>query len=375
MSLKTRIAKRLILNYITPDFMRGRKKNKGGNALLWAAAGTGAFFVGREIIRQLTAYDLRGKTVLITGGSRGLGLVMAREFLREGARVAICARDEDELLVAQRDLSQYGQEVFAVPCDLTQPAQVSELINAVRNHFGKIDVLVNNAGIISVGPQEEMTLADYEEAMQSNYWSAVHTTFAVLPEMQVRKDGRIVNISSIGGKIAVPHLLPYSASKFALVGFSEGLRAEVKKDGVVVTTIVPGLMRTGSPRNANFKGRHREEYAWFTISDASLLTSISAESAARQIVRACKRGDGEVVLSLQAKLAVAFHSLFPEVTTDMMSFVNRLLPTPGGIGVQTAKGYESESSLTRSWLTTLDEEAAKENNQIKGDDGKPVTIM
>lgn len=375
MSLKTRIAKRLILNYITPDWMQHRKKNKGSNALMWAAAGAGAFFAAREISRRLTEYDLRGRSVLITGGSRGLGLVMAREFLREGARVAICARDEDELQVARNDLQQYGENVFAMPCDLTDPAQVSELVEAVRYRFGKIDVLVNNAGIITVAPVEDMTLADYEEAMLSNYWSAVHTTLALLPEMQVRKDGRIVNISSIGGKIAVPHLLPYSASKFALVGFSEGLRAEVKKDGVVVTTVVPGLMRTGSPRNANFKGRHRKEYAWFTISDASLLTSISAESAARQIINACKRGDGEVVLSIQAKLAVAFHSLFPEVTTDLMSFVNRLLPKPGGIGVQTAKGYESESSLTRSWLTSLDEEAARENNQMKKEDGKPETIM
>ena len=375
MSWKTRIAKRLILNYITPDWVQHRKKNKGSNALMWAAAGAGAFFVAREISRRLTEYDLRGKSVLITGGSRGLGLVMAREFLREGARVAICARDEDELQVARQDLLQYGENVFAMPCDLTDPVQVSELVDAVRYRFGKIDVLVNNAGIITVAPVEDMTLADYEEAMQSNYWSAVHTTLAVLPEMQVRKDGRIVNISSIGGKIAVPHLLPYSASKFALVGFSEGLRAEVKKDGVVVTTVVPGLMRTGSPRNANFKGRHHKEYAWFTISDASLLTSISAESAARQIVSACKRGEGEVVLSVQAKLAVAFHSLFPEVTTDLMSFVNRLLPEPGGIGVQTAKGYESESSLTRSWLTSLDEEAARENNQMKKEDGKPETIM
>ncbi len=252
-----------------------------------------------------------------------------------------------------------------MPCDVTEQGQVTEFIEAVRHRFGNIDVLVNNAGIISVGPQEEMTLADYEAAMKTNYWAAVYTTLAVLPQMQSRKAGRIVNISSIGGKIAVPHMLPYSASKFALVGFSQGLRAEVKKDGVVVTTVVPGLMRTGSPRNADFKGRHREEHAWFTISDSSLLTSISAESAARQIVNACKRGDGEVVLSVQAKLAVAFHALFPEVTTDLMSLVNRLLPEPGGIGKQSAKGYESESSLAPSWLTALDEEAARENNQMK----------
>src|SRR5262249_61025010 len=130
---------------IPPDWLAHRQKNKGGNVLLWAAAGAGAFFAAREISRRLTAYDLRGRSVLITGGSRGLGLVMAREFLRQGARVAVCARDEAELQVALRDLQQYGHNVFAMPCDLADPVQVGELVDAVRYRFGKIDVLVNNA--------------------------------------------------------------------------------------------------------------------------------------------------------------------------------------------------------------------------------------
>src|SRR6185503_4123757 len=121
---------------------------------------------------------------------------------------------------------------------------------------------------------------------------------AVLPEMRARREGRIVNITSIGGKISVPHLLPYSASKFALVGLSEGLRAELAKDGIVVTTICPGLMRTGSPRNATFKGQHRAEYAWFSIGDSLPVTAMSADRAARQILTACKRGEAEVVLSV-----------------------------------------------------------------------------
>jgi short-subunit dehydrogenase len=225
-------------------------------------------------------------------------------------------------------------------------------------------VLVNNAGIIQVGPLEVMTFDDFDQAMKSHFWGPLQTILAALPGMRDRGEGRIVNISSIGGKIAVPHLVPYSASKFALVGLSEGLRAELKKDGIVVTTVCPGLMRTGSPRNAEFKGRHREEYAWFSISDALPLTSISAERAARQIVEACRHGDAELVISVQAKLAVLFHGVFPGLTADILGVVNQLLPEPGGIGALKAKGKDSMSSWSPSWLTLLNERAAVVNNEI-----------
>jgi short-subunit dehydrogenase len=316
------------------------------------------------VIRRQRSYDLMGQTVLITGGSRGLGLVMAREFVRQGARVAICARDLDELQRASEDLILRGGEVFPVSCDLTDQMEVEQCVRTVREEFGEIDVLVNNAGVISVGPLEEMRLNDFEEAMRTNYWAAVYTILAVLPGMRMRGKGRIVNITSIGGKISVPHLLPYSASKFALVGLSTGLRAEVAKDGIVVTTVCPGLMRTGSPRNAVFKGNHRAEYTWFSISDSLPLVSMGAERAARQIITACKRGDAEVVLSLPAKLAVRFHALFPELTADLLEVVNQLLPPPGGIGTDRAQGSESESSLSPSFLTSLGDKAARENNQL-----------
>src|SRR5205085_5737710 len=139
-----------------------------------------------------------------------------------------------------------------------------------------------NAGIIGVGPIQTMTLADFEEAMKINFWSAVYTIEAVLRDMIRRGSGRIVNITSIGGKISVPHLLPYCASKFALVGLSEGLHAELTQQGIVVTTVCPGMMRTGSPRNAEFKGRHRAEYAWFSIGGSLPLISIDSHVAAKR---------------------------------------------------------------------------------------------
>jgi NAD(P)-dependent dehydrogenase (short-subunit alcohol dehydrogenase family) len=334
------------------------------DALMWAAAGAGALFAMRAAFRKLTEFDVRGKSVLITGGSRGLGLVMAREFLREGARVSICARDVEELNRARAELSQNGAQVLAVPCDVTDRAQVKELVDVVGERFGGIDVLVNNAGVIQVGPIEVMTIEDYEEAMQTHFWGPLYTTLAVLPEMRARREGRIVNISSIGGKISVPHLVPYSASKFALVGLSEGLRAELKKDGVIVTTVCPGLMRTGSPRNAIFKGQHRAEYAWFSISDALPVSAMKAERAARQIIAACKRGDAEVILSIQAELVARFHGLFPGLTADLLGFVNYLLPEAGGIGKRRAFGKDSQSDWSPSLLTVLNERAAERNNEM-----------
>jgi NAD(P)-dependent dehydrogenase (short-subunit alcohol dehydrogenase family) len=329
-----------------------------------AAAGAGALVAARALYRRWQEYDLKGKTVLITGGSRGLGLVLAREFAEEGANVAICARDPAELEKASADLAGRGASVFAFPCDVTDRAQVKELIQVVRRRFGGVDVLVNNAGVIQVGPLEVMTLEDFEQAMAVHFWGPLYATLEVLPHMRARREGRIINISSIGGKVSVPHLVPYSASKFALAGLSDGLRAELAKDNIYVTTVCPGLMRTGSPRNATFKGQHRAEYAWFSISDALPVTSIKAERAARQIVEACKRGQAELVITTQAVLAVKFRALFPEATADILALANRLLPGPGGIGRKRAKGKDSESTASPSLLTVLSDWAAQRNNEV-----------
>jgi NAD(P)-dependent dehydrogenase (short-subunit alcohol dehydrogenase family) len=309
-------------------------------------------------------YDFNGKVVLITGGSRGLGLVLARQLAAEGARIALCARDEEDLESARRELAAAGIDVFTSACDLREYGQVEQTARAVVDHFGAIDVLVNNAGTIAVGPLENMTLDDYHEQMDSNFWSAVHMTMAVLPEMRRRHSGRIVNITSIGGKIAVPHLLPYSASKFAFVGFSRGLRAEVYKDGIVVTTVCPGLMRTGSPRNADFKGQHRAEYAWFSISDSLPGISMPAERAAREIVEACREGRVEIILSGPAKFGATFDALLPEISGGLMALGARVLPRQGGVGQRRMKGHESQSVASPSPLTTLGDSAAMRNNEV-----------
>ena len=309
-------------------------------------------------------FDFRGRRVLVTGGSRGLGLELARELIAEGARVALCARDGEELERARRELAAQGGRVLAVECDVTDRDAVNRMVARVVAELGGLDVLINNAGTMVVGPLEVLTLEDFEDAMRTNFWGPLQTILAVLPEMRRQRSGRIVNIASIGGKIAVPHLAPYSASKFALVGLSEGLRAELIGAGVIVTTVCPGLMRTGSPRNATFKGNHRAEYAWFSISDALPIVSMDATRAARQILAACKRGDPEVVLSIPAKLASVAHALFPRPIAGLLGLVSRLLPGPGENGSRGVRGADSESALSPSLLTVLGDRAAARNNEI-----------
>jgi NAD(P)-dependent dehydrogenase (short-subunit alcohol dehydrogenase family) len=323
------------------------------------AAGVGIAMGLRALVRPRVSF--RDKTVVTTGGTRGLGLVLARNFLKEGARVVICGREESTLERARVELERLGGEVLAVPCDVTDPVQVEALISAVHERFGAVDVLVNNAGVIQTGPLESMTMEDFKDSVDTHLWAPLYTTLAVLPEMKRRGEGRIVNISSIGGKVAIPHLVPYSVSKFALVGLSDGIRAELAQDGIKVTTVCPSLMRTGSPKNATFKGDHEKEYAWFYVSDSLPGFSLNAERAARKIIEACRRGDAEVLVGLPAKLAVVARTLAPNLTASLLAYMNRLLPQDSH--PERFAGKESETPLTRSWLTALSRRAAEANNE------------
>jgi NAD(P)-dependent dehydrogenase (short-subunit alcohol dehydrogenase family) len=331
--------------------------------LLIAAAAAGALLGARAIVRKRKEYDFRGKTALVTGGSRGLGLLLARELAREGARVAICARDPHELDGAVADLSRFGGPVYAEVCDLRVRAHVDAMIDSLIDRAGPIDVLINNAGTIQVGPFETMTLDDFREAMDIYFWAPLYATMAVLPYMKQRGGGRIANIASIGGLISVPHLVPYSSAKFALVGLSRGLRAELSKDNVTVTTVCPGLMRTGSPRHGYFKGQHRAEYAWFNVSDSQPLTAINAERAARQIIDAIRHGDAELIITTQAKIAAKLDALFPEFSSSMLELANRMLPGPGGVGTEARRGWESESAASTNPMSAMGEAAAREYNE------------
>ncbi len=295
------------------------------NALL----GVGLVLAGRAWLQKQREIDLTRQIVLITGGSRGLGLALAQEFAKHGCRLALCARDGEELARAKAILAAQGVEAFTQVCDVSAPPQVEELMAAVTAHYGRIDILVNNAGIIEVGPVQNLTRQDFEDALNVDFWGTLNPILALLPQMQARKSGRIVNITSIGGKVAFPHLLPYAAAKFASTGLSEGLRVELARDGIQVTTIVPGLLRTGSYFHALFQGQKSAEFAWFSLGDSLPGISISAERAAREIVGAAKRGDAERILSVPASLLALAQGIAPSATSSLLTLINNFaLPSP-----------------------------------------------
>ena len=287
------------------------------------AAGVAA--VGALVRRRRR--ELRGRVVVITGGSRGLGFILAREFARHGARLALCARTAPDLARAAEALAP--AEVLTRPCDVGDPQQVRDFLADVLEHYGQIDVLVNNAGVIEVGPLEAMSADSFRRAHDVMFWGMLHATLAVLPHMRARRQGSIVNVTSIGGKVSIPHLLPYCTAKFAAVGLSEGLRTELARDGVDVLTVVPGLMRTGLHLNAEFVGRQKAEFRLFALGASAPLVSMDAERAARQIVAAVGRGEAERILSLPAQLLARVHGLAPALTGEALTLVNRLLPGAG----------------------------------------------
>jgi len=334
-------------------------------ALAASALAIGGALVASNL-RGRRRMDFRGRSVLITGGSRGLGLVVARELAAEGARLTLAARDGAELERARQDLDRLGADAAIAVCDVGKRSEAEALVRSVVERTGSIDVLINNAGVMKVGPLEHMEYADFEEAMAVHFWGPLHTMLAAIPAMRAQRQGRIVNVSSIGGKIGVPHLVPYCASKFALTGLSDSIRGELAKDNIYVTTVCPGLMRTGSPFNAWFKGRHRDEFTWFAISDSLPVASIDARRAAAQLIRACRRGEAELVITWPAKLAIIASAIAPEAVALAMSIVNRIvLPAPDGdAGSEAHSGWQSLSEWAPSRLTRTTEQAAAANNEV-----------
>ena len=332
-----------------------------------SALALGAFAIGKAT--EPKRFSLRKRVVLVTGGGRGLGLQVARECAKRGAKIALLSRSIKELTLAKKELNAMGAYVAIEVCDIRKDESVTSAIEKLQKKIGPIEAVFNVAGVIEVGPVDALTIADYVDAIETNFLGAVRVVESVREAMCARRSGRIVNISSLGGVISIPHLVPYSASKFAIRGYSEGLRAELARYGVLVTTIVPGLMRTGSPPQATMAGQPEKEYAMFAPSDSLPFTSVSVGHAAKRIVDACERGTAEIVISWQAKLAVAAYAMAPKAVIKFLASGTRLMPDSGG-SKEHKLGSQSESALTESPIDALGHAATETQHE----DVEPAAI-
>jgi short-subunit dehydrogenase len=308
---------------------------------------------------------LAGEVALVTGASRGLGLLLARELARRSVKLVICARDEAELDRAAGWLRDGGAEVTAVPCDVADEAAPQLLVQTALNRYGKLDILVSNAGIITVAGIEGTTAADFASALEVMTLAPVRLTLAALKVMREQQHGRIVTIASVGGKVSVPRLLPYSVAKFGEVAFSEGLRAELGRGPIRVTTVVPGLMRTGSHLRARFGGRAASEYTWFSLAASLPLVSMDAERAARRIISATAAGQSELILTPLAQIAARGAGISPGLTGALLHLTHRLLPEPGS-QQQMTPGRQLRPVINErafAWLTSLGRAAAQRFNE------------
>lgn len=349
---------------------RSTRFNLSENTTSWLAVGaaTAAVLFGAA---KLAAYarkrpvNLRGKIALITGGSRGLGLAIAQELGEYGCAVALCARDDQELSEAAERLRELRVEVETFVCDLSKSEEIQPLVGRVLARFGRIDILVNNAGQIQVAPFDNLQKEDFDSAMNLMFWAPVNLTLALLPHMRQHGGGHVLNIASVGGRVAVPHLLPYSCAKFAFVGFSTGLSAELNPNDVHVMTVVPGLMRTGSYLNVPFKGQSSKEFAWFGLLGNLPGFSVSADFAARSIRESLQRRQATCTISLPAKVLIHAEALLPEATRTIMQMTTELA-LPGAAANEnssTGKSLNPRFGAVFQALTSLGRMAATALNQ------------
>jgi len=332
---------------------------------------TAGVLAGAILTARRAQDDLHGEVAVVTGASRGLGLLLARELAGQGCPLVICARDAAELERAADELCAAGAEVTTVACDVTDEATPQLLIDTAVQRYGRLDILVSNAGVIQVGPVQAAQIGHYEMAMNTMALAPARLALTALPVMRRQGHGRIVTIGSIGGKISVPHLLPYSTAKFAAVGFSEGLRAELGRGPVTVTTVVPGLMRTGSHLQARFTGQPSKEFTWFSLGASLPLVSMDAERAARQIIAAVRQRRAEIILTPAGQLVSRAAGIVPGLTSEILHLVQRLaLPAPSGepgaAVADEAQGHELRPAMGKKAfdrLTTLGQAAANRFNE------------
>lgn len=288
----------------------------------------GGMAIGLYMASRVKTYNFYGKTAYITGGSRGLGLSLAWNLLERGADVVLVARDLKELEVAEKTLRRDypDAEIYLSVCDITDKNDLRKSFYEAAADLDGIDILINNAGSTIVGPFAAMDREDFEAQMNVHFYAAIESTRIAREHFIARGGGHIINICALGGKTGLPHMSAYDASKFALAGFSQGVQAELARDGIQVTTVFPFLVRTGSPIQTVFKGDHEKEFKIYAALESLPFVSMSADEAAKKILDALALGQTEVVLSSLGQIRIVLGALLPELTGVATELAARVLP-------------------------------------------------
>ncbi len=246
----------------------------------------------------MTRKSLRHQVAIISGASGGIGRATALALAAEGVRPVLAARHEERLRVVAREIAEQGGEALVIPTDVTRREETERLVRRTLDHWGRLDIVIANAGQYIRCPVPELTVAEIERSLAVNFYGGVHLALAALPTLLAQGRGHLIFVTSMDGKKGIPPDGPYVAAKFALTGLAEVMRQELKANGVDVTTILPG--RVDTPMIA-------------TLDVPRISAKIPPEHVARAIVRAIYRPQAEVIIPRSAKLLVYLNTLSPRL--------------------------------------------------------------
>lgn len=247
------------------------------------------------------------KIVLITGASSGIGRASAVQFAKKGAKLILIARNKEKLNQVSADLKKYHVPTFAYECDVSDKLQVNKISKIILDRFGSIDILVNNAGFAVYGSVSNLTIEEIESQMETNYFGMIYFVKNFLPSMLAKKSGHIVNVASVAASFGLPGIASYCASKFAMLGFSEGLKHELKGTGVDITVVSPIMVRTNFFNHPSFNNMPKYSP-----------TSLSSETVAKSILRASNSPRLEIIVPGFVRGAVWIKNTIPYLINPVL---------------------------------------------------------
>jgi len=252
--------------------------------------------------------NFKNKVVVITGASSGIGEATAEQFAEKGANIVLVARRKDRLEEVEKKLAKYSIKTLLQVCDVSDKEQVKQMSETVIATFSQIDVLVNNAGFVIYGKVEELSIEDIESQMQTNYFGMINCTKYFLPHFLKQDFGHMVNVASVGGSFGVPGIASYCATKFAMLGFSEGLHHELHGTNVGVTVVSPIMVRTSLFDHPSFKN--------FTKHATGI--SLSSETVANAIIKAANSSRLEIVVPSVIRIGIWLKQTFPFIINPII---------------------------------------------------------